>query len=49
MEGYKYQIFTAAPELMLPKELMLDPVVNVYPEEGIIPRSIRNLFDQVNA
>lgn len=48
MEGYKYQTNATAPELMIPKELELNPLANVYQDEGLIPRSIRDLFDQVN-
>jgi hypothetical protein len=48
MEGYKYQINATVPELMIPKELELNPLANIYQDEGLIPRSIRDLFDQIN-
>ena len=33
---------------MIPKELQLNPVSNVYADEGLIPRCIRELFDQIS-
>lgn len=49
MEGYKYQNNSNAPELVIPKEVQLNPTASSFPDEGLIPRSIRDLFAQVSA
>ena len=52
MEGYRYQSSEKqgmAPEIAIPKEVNENPASQVYPDEGLIPRSIRELFAVVDA